>query len=160
MANYDITAGTSDLNFQKHSVDFQVLSRLVDFSKFTGTAAGAAADTADVLNLPNGFVVTDIGYQIVTASSTATSTFGVGLTADSQFFFANTAAATAAAGTMVLAGAGAAGKFNDIFSVTTLANSKTKLISPADKIRVVLGTTAPLNGKVQIVVHGFIFNAV
>lgn len=160
MANYDITAGTSDLNYQKHSIDYQILSRTVDFAKFTGTAAGAAADTADVLNLPVGFVITDVGYQIVTASSTASSVFGFGLTGDSQFFYPNTTSATASAGTLAIQGAGAASKFNDITSVTTLANSKFKLISTADKVRVVLGATAPLNGKVQILIRGFNFNAV
>lgn len=159
MSNYDITAGTSDLNFQKHDLGFTVLSRMVDFSKFTGSAAGSATDTADIINLPAGFVVEAVGYKIITASGTASSVFGVGLSGDSVYFLPNTTSATATAGTIGITGAGAASKFNDITSVTTYANSSYKVISTADTLRVVLGATAPATGKVQFFVKGWNLNA-
>lgn len=160
MANFDITTGVTDLNYQKHDISFSVLSRTLDFSKFTGSGTGAAASTCDIINLPVGFVVEQAAYQIVTASTTTASSFGVGLTGDSVYFWPNTTDATQAAGTLAVRGAGAAGKFNDIASVTALGDSMSKVITTADKVRVVLGNTSPLNGKVQILIKGFNFNAV
>lgn len=160
MANYDTKSGASDLNFQKHTPGGHTISRLVDFAKFTGTAAGAAGDTADVITLPAGFVVEDVYYKVIAASTTASSTFGAGTAADNVYFFASTQDATATAGTIVKTGAGASGDFHDIATVTTLANSLTSVVSTATTLRVLLGSTAPLNGKVQFVVRGFFIPAV
>lgn len=156
MTNYDITAGTSDLNFQTHELDFQLLSRVVDFAKFTGSAAGAAADTADILTIPAGFTVEEVYYKILVASTTSSSVFGAGDSADSTYYFPNTVSATATAGTIAKTVTTAtASKFKgSSATAATLVDLSTKLYSTADKLRVVLGATAPLNGKVQFVVRG------
>lgn len=155
MSNYDLTAGTVTKLYQAHDQGWGTLTNQVDFSKFTGTAAGVAADTADVITIPAGFVVEDVYAIIVTASSTGSSVFGAGDQASSTFYLPNTTSATATAGTVVKTGAGAASAFKDITSVTTLANSMVKFYSAANTLRVVLGATAPLNGVVKFIVRGF-----
>jgi hypothetical protein len=155
MANYDMTLGLVDQNFQKEMKVPQTLSRVVDFSKFTTTGvAGAAADTADVLTLPSGFTVEDVFVTILVPSSTSSSVFGIGDNSDSGFYLPNTTSATAAAGT-VAKSAGIAGKFKDPTSTATLAAAMSKTYIPAGTLRVLLGSTAPLNGKVRIDVRGF-----
>ena len=54
--DYNLTGGPDGL-FQSHDLSAQILSKTVDFSKYTGTAAGAATKTADVITIPAGFVV-------------------------------------------------------------------------------------------------------
>lgn len=160
MTNYDITAGTSDLNFQKRSFENQTLSRVLDFSKFTGTAAGTAADTADVVTIPAGFVVESLFVKVVTASGTASSTFGVGDSASSVGFLANTTDATQAAGTVIPStGTYLLASFATTPAVTGVL-SQGKVYTTANKVRVVLGSTAPLTGKIQVVVRGFFLPAV
>lgn len=152
-STYDLSAGSDGL-FQKQSPDGCLLSKVVDFAKFTGSAAGSATNTADVITIPAGFIVEDVYYKILTASSTASSVFGVGDSGDSVYYMANTMDATATAGTIVKTGAGAASDFHDIATVTALANSLTKDYETASKLVVVLGATAPLNGKVLFIVRG------
>ncbi len=156
MTNYDITLGLGDFNFQRAETQHQTLSRIVDFSKFTTAgAAGSAADTADVITIPANFVVEDVYVTIKTASTTTSSTFGVGDAADSVYYLPNTTDATATAGTVDHTVAGASGKFKDVTSATTLANSMEKVYTTASTLRVVLGSTAPQNGKIKIDVRGF-----
>ena len=155
MTNYDITTGLADQNFQREIKRPQVLSRVVDFAKFTTTGVtGTAADTADVITLPAGFTVIDVFTTIVTPSTTSSSVFGVGDSADSAYYIPNTTSATAAAGTVVKT-VGVLGKFKDVTTATTLAASMTKTYTTAGTLRVLLGSTAPLNGKVRIDVNGF-----
>ena len=155
MTNYDISLGLADQNFQREIKVAQTLSRVVDFSKFTTTGvAGAAADTADILTLPVGFTVEDVFATVLVASTTSSSVFGVGDSSDSAYYIPNTTSATAAAGT-VAKSAGVSGKFKDTTSVTTLAGSMSKTYTTAGTLRVLLGSTAPLNGKVRIDVRGF-----
>ena len=155
MTNYDITLGLADQNFQKEIKFPQTLSRVVDFAKFTTTGVtGTAADTADVITLPAGFTVYDVFTTIVTPSTTTSSVFGVGDNSDSAYYIPNTTSATAAAGTVVKS-VGVAGKFKDVTSATTLAGSMSKTYTTAGTLRVLLGATAPLNGKVRIDVEGF-----
>lgn len=160
MSNYVLTAGTSDLNYQKHTYGGETISRLVDFSKFTGTAAGAASDTADIITLPAGFIVESVWAKVITASSTASSTFGLGDSSNSVGYLANTTDATQAAGTIIPStGAYLLASFATTPAVTGVL-SQGKVYSTAGTLRVVLGTTAPLNGKVQFVVRGFFLPAV
>ena len=156
MANFVTTDGLNDLNFQISRPVAQTRSRIVDFAKFTLTGvAGAAADTADVITLPANFVVMDVKTIIVTASTTASSVFGVGDSASSVGFMPNTTAATSAVGTVVDAsGANLFTTFATTPAVTAvISNGKT--YATANAIRVVLGATAPLNGKVKVIVYGF-----
>jgi hypothetical protein len=155
MTNYDMTLGLADQNFQREIKVPPTLSRVVDFSKFTTTGvAGAAADTNDVLTIPAGFTVEDVFVTVLVPSTTSSSVFGVGDNSDSGFYIPNTTSATAAAGTVVKS-SGVAGKFKDTTSAATLAASMSKTYTPAGTIRVLLGSTAPLNGKVRIDVRGF-----
>ncbi len=155
MTNYDITAGLADSNFQREIKRSQSLSRVVDFAKFTtGGVTGSAADTADVLTIPAGFTLLDVYATIITPSTTASSVFGVGDNADSAYYIPNTTSATAVAGTVAKT-VGVLGKFKDVTTATTLAASMTKTYTTAGTLRVLLGSTAPLNGKVRIDVNGF-----
>lgn len=153
--NYDLTAGTVTKLYQSHDPAWVTLYNKVDFSKFTGTAAGAAADTADVLTLPAGFVVENVLAIIDTPSTTSSGTFGVGDSASSVGYLANTTDATAAAGTVAqAAGAYLYTTFATTPAVTALTAAG-KSYATANKLRVVLGSTAPLNGIVKFVVRGF-----
>lgn len=156
MTNYVTTNGLNDGNFQSERQFAQSISRTIDFSKFTTTGvAGVAADTADVLTIPAGFVVESVFTQIIATSTTASSTFGVGDSSSSVGYLPNTTSATAAAGTMTSAsGAYLFTTFATTPAVTAVTAAG-KAYATADTIRVVLGTTAPLNGKVKIVVRGF-----
>ena len=155
MSNYDLTAGTSTKLYQSHDLQRGQLVNKVDFSLFTGSAAGAATDTADVITIPAGFVVEDVFTVIDTASTTSSSVFGVGDAADSAYYLPNTTAATAAAGTVVKTGTGASGKFKDGTSIASYSAATTKWYTTASTLRVLLGATAPLNGKVKFIVRGF-----
>ena len=155
MANYVTTTGLNDSNFQSERLFPQSLSRTIDFAKFTTTSvAGAAADTADVITIPAGFVVEGVFVQIVTASTTGSSVFGVGDSTSSVGFLPNTTAATAAVGTISPStGALLFAPFATTPAVTALTQGKA--YAAADAVRVVLGATAPVNGKIKIFVRGF-----
>jgi hypothetical protein len=155
MSNYDLTTGTSDKLYQKHDQSHAQLVKTLDFSLFTGSAAGAAADTADIITIPAGFVVEDVFTVSDTASTTSSSVFGVGDDADSAYYLPNTTSATATAGTVVKTGTGASGKFKDGTSVASYSAATCKYYTTASTLRVLLGATAPLNGKVKFIVRGF-----
>ena len=154
MTNYLLTSGTSDKLYQTHNNNWAILEKQVDFSKFTGTAAGVAADTADVITIPAGFIVENVIAVIVTASTTSSSTFGVGDSSSSVGYLPNTTSATATAGTA----ASASGPyFYTTFATTPAVTALTaagKYYGTADTLRVVLGTTAPANGIVKFIVRG------
>ena len=154
MANYDLTKGVDGL-YQNHELAQQVFSKTVDFSKFAnGVSYGAQTEYADVITIPAGFVVEDVYYKVITASTTSSSTFSVGDSADPVYYFAATTPATDVAGTIGKTTA-YSGKFHDLTSVTTLGQTLTKVYSSADALRVKLGTTAPVNGVVKFYVRGF-----
>lgn len=154
MTNYVITSGTADKLYQTHDTGWKILEKVVDFSKFTGTAAGVAADTADVITIPASFMVENVLAVILTPSTTSSSTFGVGDSSSSTGYLPNTTSATAAAGTA----ASASGSYLFTTFATTPAvtalTSAGKYYGTADTLRVVLGTTAPLNGIVKFIVRG------
>lgn len=154
MSNYDLTTGTSDKLYQTHNHSWAVLQKSVDFSKFTGTSAGTAADTADIITIPAGFIVENVIAIIMTPSNTGSSTFGVGDSSSSTGYLPNTTSATATAGTA----ASASGPYlYTTFATTPAVTALTaagKYYGTADKLRVVLGTTAPLNGVVKFIVRG------
>lgn len=155
MTNYVVTNGLNDGNFISEERDKTCLARTLNFAKFKDTSvAGASADTADVIVIPAGFVVEDVYYKIITASTTAASTFGLGDSSDSVLFLPNTTSATATAGTIGKTTA-YSGKFHDLTSVTTALQTLTKVYSTADALRVVLGNTAPLDGSVRFYIRGF-----
>jgi len=164
MSTSDLSTGIYDGGFQKHSLEYQVLSKVVDFAKFVGTtdsngtntaAAGVAGNTADVITIPAGFVVEDVLTKVVTAG-TAASTVAVGDTADAVYYLASVNSAATAA-TIVKTGdtAGAGGKFKDVTSVTTFGQNMSKVYSTASKLVVTLGSTAPTTGKMQFTVRGY-----
>ena len=156
-STYDISAGTSDLLYQNHSPEYQVLSKVVDWSKFSGTGTGATSATADIITIPANFVVEDVLCKVLVAG-TASSTCGVGDSADSVYYLANAVACDAAANVIVNTGqtAGASGKFKDATSATTLGQKMVKSYTAASKLVVVLGaSTAPATGKMQFYVRGY-----
>lgn len=157
--NYDLTAGTSDLLFQAHDQSSQVLTKVIDWAKFTGTAAGTTGQSAAIITIPAGFVVEDVYYKTVVAATTA-STMHIGDSSDAVYYFAaDQGLPAAAAGTVVFAGqvaGGASGKFKDIATVTTLCQKMLKPYTAASQLVVTLGTTtAPIAGKTQFYVRGF-----
>lgn len=134
MATYNLTTG-ADGYFQKVSTEFTVLSKTVDFSKFTTAGvAGAAGDIAQIITVPANFQIQSVSVVIGTASTTASST----ITVEDQaaFDYVTGFAVTGAALTATTAGT-------------------PKLYSAATTINVLLGATAPLNGIVTVYVTGF-----
>lgn len=152
-STYDLSAGSDGL-FQKNTLDGGLLSKVVDFAKFTGSAAGAATNTADVLTIPAGFIVEDVLVKVLTPSTTGSSVFGVGDSAGSSGYLPNTTSATAAAGTITKAsGSYLFTTFATTPAVTALTSAG-KAYETASKLVVLLGATAPLNGKVLVIVRG------
>ena len=156
MTAYDGTLGLEDGNFQQVNFEGQVLSRVVDFAKFTTAgAAGVAADVKSIINIPAGIIVDDVFAIVKTASTTANCAFGVGDGDDAVYYLpTSTALTTSPAGTVFQANAGASGKFKDTTSATSAMLRCTKYYSAAGVLKVTLGTTAPANGKVQFIVRG------
>ena len=159
MTNYDTSAGLAgDNSYPQHNFEGQVLSRTIDWSKAKdGVTYLTAADTLDVLKIPAGFVVEDVYCKIVTAG-TASSTVGCGLSGDNVYFWAAAVGTMdSVAGTIFRTGkaATAAGKFKDIASVTALAGAMVKEVPTADTLRLLIGGTAPIAGKVTFYVRGF-----
>lgn len=158
MSTYDLTVGSADGNFQAHLPNYMLLSRVVDFSKVkNGVTNAAAGETADIMDIPAGFVVEEVLYKIVTPSTTGSSVFGLGDTADSSYFFPNTTSATAAAGTTnKVASTATASKFKGSnATAATLMDLSTKLYSTASKVVLLIGATAPLNGTIKVFVRGY-----
>lgn len=161
MATFATETGLTDLNFQfERHVPVQI-TRTVDFSHIaTGGAAlaAASADTYNVLTIPAGFVVEDV-YLTTVLQGTALSVCSVGDTADAAYYFAaGTTAPASAAGIIVKTGtvAGAAGKFKDIATVTSLSLTMTKAYAAASFLTVTFaGANAPIVGKLKFSVRGF-----
>lgn len=154
----DMKSGVLDLNFSNLDIRYSTMTRTVDFATLkSGTTFLAAGESADVLTIPAGFVVEEVLYKIVTASTTASSVFGLGTAADQSYFMANTMDATATAGTTVKTVAVAtASKFKGSSATpTTLMALSTLVVTSADSLSVLAGATAPTNGKVKLFVRGF-----
>ena len=136
MANYNLLAGADGL-FQKTSTELTVLSKTVDFSKFTGSAAGADGDTAKVIDVPANFQIQSVSVAIGTPSTTSGATITV----------------EDAAGLDYVTG----------FDVTQAAKINTTAGTPkfyvdATTVQVLLGPStgnAPLDGIVTVYVTGF-----
>jgi len=158
LTTYDLQTGTSDKLYQSHTLDYQVLSRLVDFSLFTGTTYGTAADLAKVITIPTGFLVEEVIYKLIATSSTPTaSLFSIGDSSAPQYYFASTQTCTGTAGllnTIYTMTGGAAGKFKDTTSTATLGASFQKIYTAADYISITQTTTAAQNGKILVIVRG------
>lgn len=136
MATYNLSTGSDGL-FQKTSTELTVLSKTVDFSKFTGSAAGADGETATIISVPSNFQVQSVSVAIETASTTSGATITV----------------EDAAGLDYVTG----------FDVTQAAKTTTTAGTPkfyvdATTIQVLLGPStgaAPLDGIVTVYVTGF-----
>ena len=156
MTAYDGRLGLEDFNFQQTTLDQCVLSRVVDFAKFTtASAAGSASDSKDIIDIPAGFIVDDVMAVVKTASTTANGAFGLGDGDDAIYYLpTSTALTTSPALTVFQANAGASGKFKDTTSATSAMLRSTKVYTAAGKLKITLGTTAPQNGKIQVIVRG------
>jgi hypothetical protein len=136
MATYNLSTG-SDGYFQKTSTELTVLSKTVDFAKFTGSAAGVDGDIATIISIPSNFQVQSVSVAIGTASTTSGATITV----------------EDAAGTDYVTG----------FDVTQAAKTTTTAGTPkfyvdATTVQVLLGPStgnAPANGIVTVYVTGF-----
>lgn len=161
MATIATQDGLTDLNFQVERHYPVQIARTVDFSKLaTGGVAVAASssDTYNVLTIPANFVVEDVYIQSI-LQGTASSTLSCGDTADAAYYFAaGTTIPAAATGTVIKTGtvAGAAGKFKDITSVTTLSLRMTQVYTAASFLTITFaGANAPTSGKLRFYVRGF-----
>lgn len=136
MATYNLSTG-SDGFFQHTSTELTVLSKTVNFAKFTGSAAGADGDIATIISVPSDFQIQSVSVAIETASTTPGATITV----------------EDAAGLDYVTG----------FDVTQAAKTTTTAGTPkfyvdATTIRVLLGPStgdAPLDGIVTVYVTGF-----
>ena len=154
----DMKSGVLDLSFSNQDIRYSTLTRTVDFATLkSGTTNLAAGESADVMILPAGYVVEEVLYRILTASTTASSVFGLGTAADQSYFMANTMDATAAVGTTVkTVSVATASKFKGSSATPiTLVALSTLVVTTADALSVLAGATAPLNGKVKLFVRGF-----
>lgn len=150
--DYNLTGGPDGL-FQSHDLSAQILSKTVDFSKYTGTAAGVATKTADVITIPAGFVVENVFVKVLVAG-TASSTITVGDSSDADNYVASVACDGTAGTVTAAAGSYLYGSFATTPAVSGVYNAG-KLYSTADAIRLTLGATPPTTGKVQVVVKGY-----
>lgn len=150
-ADYSLVAGADGL-FQSHSLEYQLLSKTVDFSKFTGSAAGVAGKTADVISIPAGFVVENVFVKVLTAG-TASSTVNVGDSSAASFITGVATDGTAGT-TTAASGSYLFGSFATTPAVSGVYNGG-KLYSAADALRLTLGSTAPVTGSVKVVVKGY-----
>jgi hypothetical protein len=136
MATYNLSTG-ADGYYQKLSTELTVLSKTVDFAKFTGSAAGADGETATIISVPANFQIQSVSVAIDTASSTSGATITV----------------EDAAGLDYVTG----------FDVTQAAKTTTTAGTPkfyvdATTVQVLLGPStgaAPANGIVTVYVTGF-----
>jgi len=136
MATYNLSTG-SDGYYQRGSTEYTVLSKTVDFAKFTGSAAGADGETATIISIPANFQIQSVSVAIGTPSTTASSAITV----------------EDAAGTDYVT------SFDVTQAITVTATGGTpKFYNAATTIQVLLGpstTVAPLNGIVTVYVTGF-----
>lgn len=136
MATYNLSTG-ADGYYQKLSTELTVLSKTVNFAKFTGSAAGADGETATIISVPANFQIQSVSVAIDTASSTSGATITV----------------EDAAGLDYVTG----------FDVTQAAKTTTTAGTPkfyvdATTVQVLLGPStgaAPADGIVTVYVTGF-----
>lgn len=149
-ADYDLTSG-ADGKFQSHDLGFLILSKTLDFAKFTGTAASAGSKTADIITLPAGFVVENVFAKQITAGTAQAFTVG---DADSATGFITTL--NASSGTGITAADGAY-ILTDYATTPAVNNvwSGGKLYSTANAVRITLGATPVTTGVYQFVVKGY-----
>lgn len=148
MATYDISSVAAAGNYTRELRPI-TYSRVIDFAKVTTSGGtGVAGDIVQFIPVGDGFMVTDVLVKVITASSTGSSTFAVGDTSDDDgYMTATTGVATSSANTILQA--------DGAYFVATGNRTKfAKWYTAADKIAVKLGATAPLNGKIQVVVIG------
>ena len=148
--DYNLTGG-ADGKFQSHDLGYQILSKTLDFSLFTGTAAGAGSKTADIITLPAGFVVENVFVSQVTAGTA--QIFKVGDSSSATGYIASVNASTGT-GITQAAGANLFGSFATTPAVSGVYNGG-KVYSAADAIRVTLDTTPVTTGVYKFVVKGY-----
>jgi len=137
MTAYTIQSGTYDGLYQFRDLPQRQFSRTIDWSKLAnGTTAGVNTDTADVIDIPAGFVATDTSVKIIQCCTT-TSYFTV-----SPFLTTSIdAKSTAGALTAVVA--------------TSVALMNPIAYASATAVKVTLSTPAPHNGKALITICGY-----
>lgn len=133
MANYDLTPGGANYKVARSNerkYDTRTEQKVIDFAAdFNGTT-NAAADYAKIMSVAIGDMPLWVTVQVITASTTTGSTFTIGdNTTATAYKTATSATAT--------------GYSSAIFTTGTI-------YSAADNIRLVLGTTAPKDGKICV----------
>lgn len=133
-----------------------MFARVVDFSLFTGTAAGVANDVAQIIDIPANFVVESVCSKVITAG-TASSTYSVGDSGTANgFITVTTGKADDTAGTLHKPdGSFIVSSFATTPAVNSVVTSLFKHYSTADHIDVKLGATPPTTGKILVMVKGF-----
>lgn len=151
---YNLRASADGLLAKKMSPI--ILARVVDFSLFTGTAAGAATDVAQIIDIPANFIITGVCSKVVTAG-TASSTYSVGDSSSANgFITVTTGKGDDTAGTLHKPdGSYVVSSFATTPAVNSVVTSLFKHYSAADHIDVKLGATPPTTGKILVMVQGF-----
>jgi hypothetical protein len=131
---YDVTPGGADYAQDRPSIVKHGATRIeqksIDFAADMLGVTNAAGDYLDIIDLGIGDVVDKILFQITDASATAGSTVNIG----------DSVAATTYKSALSVAATGFTG-----FSSTTVT-----VYSAANAIRVTLGTTAPVDGVLDV----------
>ena len=154
MTTYDLTTGTVDKNYQTHQLDYQVLSRLLDFSVFASSGtSGTAADISKIITIPAGFVVEECIWRTIANTTPTTALFAIGDSSSGTFYFTSASSSAATVG-MPFKTTAVAGGFKDVTSTTTIGTSLNKLYTAADYISVTQLTTAATTGQIQVIVRG------
>lgn len=150
----------------------KIRSKVIDFAYGKGDATAAqkyasAGDIIQAVPVYAGEIVEEVYYRIVTASTTSSSVFGLGDGSATEGYHSKDQAATAAAGTIVASNGGTAAagqgylahRYTTAPTVTpTMAatgNIRTgfgKIYSADDSVDIIIGTTAPQNGVVEVIV--------
>jgi len=132
MTAYTIQSGTYDGIYQKRSLDGTQISRVIDWSKLAnGTTATVATDTVDIIDIPAGFVVTNVQSKVISAASVA-SYYSISP-------YLTTQTASNAAGTYV----------------ASTATTNPTIYSAATAVKITIGSASPKDGQTLVTICGY-----
>ncbi len=146
MATYDISASPQTGRAVYNGTTLVYRKQSFDISKL---ATHAASDIVKVIAINAGEFVSNVLVRVITPSTTSSSTITVGDTASGTSWVPSLSA-TSTAGTVV--GATGSNVFTQSgtspFAVTWVGG---KQYTTADTIQVVLGSTAPADGVIEVI---------
>jgi hypothetical protein len=132
MTAYTIQSGTYDGIYQKRALDGTQISRVIDWSKLAnGTTAVVATDTVDIIDIPAGFVVTNVQSKVISACTTA-SYYAISP-------YLTTQTASNAAGTYV----------------ASTASTTPTIYQAATAVKITTASPSPHNGQTVVTICGY-----